>query len=203
MAMIYDGVFKVPVWITLDDMSKQKTRIVGKWLEGAGAMFMEWPGKTFPEFLMSYRNKGYEHALPNYPFVLDPNLLTRAVSDHIKQSIASTSYLGGSISIPVSRLDRKVTSNDDVTKLFNTVMDLEDPIAVSQMFRIRELCHNEHGRQYKAWYSNGPAPKKLLNKVASSVISVGDGDECDLSLKDVTKDELESKLTDFFNNISV
>lgn len=199
MAMAYHRVFKVPTWIIINDMTKARTKAVMAWLNDAEAYQVEWPGKTFPKALFEYRNKGYAHALPDYPFVLDTSLLVRAAAEHLKNAVGPTSYLAGSVNLPPNRLNRHTKNDADLVDIFNDLLSLEDPIALSQVFQVQELCYRDDAKRHRTWVSIGPGvPKNLLTRIADRVITIGDEAANDLSVGGLEKDELNQKLNDFF-----
>lgn len=206
MAMAYHRVFKVPVWIILTEMTKSKKKAVTEWLKEADALTVDWPALSFPQALLAYRNKGYAHALPEPPFVLETQLLLRAASEHLKAAVGPTSYLAGSVNLPPNRLNRSVQSEGDLVQIFNDLLSLEDPIALSQIFQVQERCYREDAKKHRAWVSSGLAdsrgvPKNLLTRIADRVITIGDEASNDLALGETDKAELTQKLEDFFKNI--
>lgn len=199
MAMAYHRVFKVPTWIVINDMTKARAKAVMAWLKEAEAYPVEWPAKTFPKALLEYRNKGYAHALPEYPFVLETTLLIRAAAEHLKNVIGPTSYLAGSVNMPTNRLNRRAENDTDLVTIFNDLLSLEDPIALSQIFQVQERCFREDTKRHFAWVSTGPGvPKNLLTRIADRVITIGDDPTNDLCVGEVEKDELTTKLEQFF-----
>lgn len=199
MAMTYHKAYKVPLWIVVREMAPERLEVVNKWLAGAEALPVEWPGKTFPKALLEWRNKGYAHALPEFPFTLDTTLLLRAAAEHVKNVISPTSLLAGSVNMPTNRLDRRVLTEGDLSVIFNDLLSLEDPVALSQIFQVAERCHNENAKRTFAWVSHGPGvPKALLTRLADRVITIGDEQTNDLVVDCLEQEQLVEKLEDFF-----
>lgn len=198
MAMAYHRVFKVPVWIILDKMTKGRRSTVLEWMASAEARVQEWPAQSYPAALYEYRKKGYAHAIPDGDFVLDTQLLIRSAAEHIKNVLGPTSYLGGSVSQPASRLDRSIKSNEDLVTIFNDLLSLEDPISLSQIFQVAEKCHRDDIKVSRVWVSNGPVPKSLLTRIADRVITIGDEANNDVVIDGLKEDKVFEKLDEVF-----
>jgi hypothetical protein len=196
--MIYNRAFKVPTWVVLGSMSKNRAKAVSEFFNEAGARYQEWPANLYPEALLNYRNKGYADALPEYPFILETNLMLRSAGEHLKDCLSPKSQLGGSSGLPPHRVNRKADSRDDLVTIFNDLLSLEDPISLSQVFQIAELCHRDGAKQFKAFVSSGKVPKNLLTKIADRVITVGDGAENDIVVDGLSNAEIADKLENFF-----
>lgn len=202
MAMAYHRVFKVPAWVILDKMTKSRRAAVIEWMAGAEARVQDWPANTYPKALYEYRNKGYAHALPaKGPFVLETQLLIRSAAEHVKATLGPTSYLGGSVSQPTNRIDRKVEKDEDLVTIFNDLLSLEDPISLSQIFQIAEKCHRDDIKVSRVWVTNGPVPKNLLTRIADRVITIGDEANNDVVVDGLKEDQVFEKLDEVFASL--
>ena len=202
MAMSYHKVFKVPAWIVLDSMTRGRRKVIHKWMANAEARVQDWPGNTYAKALYEYRNKGYSHALPvEGPFVLETQLLMRSASEHIKVSLGPTSYLAGSVSHPADRINRNVKDSGDLTTIFNDLLSLEDPIALSQIFQVAENCFRDDVKVSRVWVTDGPAPKNLLTRIADRVITIGDEPNNDIVVDGLNEEQVSEKLEEFFSKL--
>jgi hypothetical protein len=200
MAMSYHKVFKVPTWVILNQMTKGRSKAVAEWFAEAGALNQPWPGNSFPDAVFAYRGKGYAHALPEKQrFILPVDLLLRAASEHVKTVLGPTSYLAGSVGLPPGQLNRVVEKPEDLVNIFNDLISLEDPIALSQVFQVAERCYREEApKLYPCWVTAGPAPKSLLTRISGRVITVGDEPSNDVVVGELAKDQLFETLEQFF-----
>lgn len=199
MPMVYDRAYKVPVWVLINTADEKKKEKLVQLLTKEGAKLKQWPAPTFAECILSYRKKGYYDHLPQeYPFFVDPSLLLRAAQEHLKAVISQTSYLGGAFKHPANRLDRKVESDASFERLFNSLLDLEEPIGLSQIFQVAEDCHSEGPRNFSVFVTTENAPKSLLTKIANKVITIGDGEENDIVIKEAKISELKQVLSKIF-----
>jgi len=201
MAMAYHRVFKVPVWIVLEKMTKGRRATILEWMASAEARVQEWPAQSYPKALYEYRNKGYAHALPTGKFTLDTQLLVRSAAEHIKTVLGPTSYLGGSVSQPTNRLDRTVEKDDDLVTIFNDLLSLEDPISLSQIFQVAEKCHRDDIKISRVWVTNGPVPKNLLTRIADRVITIGDEANNDVVVDGLKEDQVFERLDKVFTTL--
>jgi uncharacterized protein YerC len=190
----------VPNWIVVGDLVPDSLKAtISEWCAATGALKQDWPARSFKDTLYSFRNKGYSDQIKiNQPFVIDPSLLLRAAGEHLKVSVSENSKLGGSVSVPISQIDRKVNSESDLEVIFNDLLAVEDPISLSQIFQINERCHetSRFGKTYTAFYSLVGAPKALVSRVADRVVEIGS----DIPLSDdETEDTIFEKLENFFS----
>lgn len=198
MAMTYNKTYRVPTWVVLNKTGAKKQKKALQVLTEAGAKVKEWPAATFGEFLLTFRNKGYASHLPKeFPYFLDPALMLRAAGEHVKNVLGPTSNLSGAFSSPANRLNRKIESEADYERLFNQILDLEDPISLSQMFQIAENCHSGYN-EATVFVTVGPVPKNLLTKVANKVITIGDDADNDIVTEEAKLEELEQLATKLF-----
>jgi len=202
MSMVYHKLFKVPVWVVLNKMTSKRNDAVQDWFDEAEARHQAWPANSYPKTLYSYRNKGYAHALPKGKFTLDVALLQRSASEHVKMVLGPTSMLAGSVTLPHNRVNRSVTQDSDLVTIFNDILSLEDPIAMSQIFQVAELCHRDDVKQSKVWVTIGPAPKGLLTRIADRVITVGDEPSNDICTGDLKKEDIPEALSNYFKEFA-
>jgi hypothetical protein len=203
MAQVYHKLFKVPVWVILNTMTGKKNDAVQDWFAAAEARIQPWPANSYPKTLFGFREKGYAHALPEGKFNLDVALLQRSASEHVKSILGPTSYLAGSVTLPHNRINRSVTGAADLVTIFNDLLSLEDPIALSQIFQVAELCHRDDVKQAKVWVTAGPAPKGILTRIADRVITIGDEPSNDIVVKGLTKEEISDALSNYFKEFAV
>jgi hypothetical protein len=184
-------------------MTKGRAKAVLDFFEAGGARTQPWPANSYPKALYAYRGRGYAHVLPeNGRYTLDTALLQRSASEHLKAEIGPTSYLAGSVSIPVGHLNRVVEQESDLVTIFNDLLSLEDPIALSQIFQVAERCHRNDKPQPRVWVTPGPAPKGLLTRVSDRVITIGDEPNNDFPVGRLTKEQLNESLEQLFAEFS-
>lgn len=203
MAITYHKAYKVPLWIVVSsDCSEEVKGWAADWCSDTGALRQDWPAATYVDTLYSFRSRGYQAAIPvGKSFILETGLLLRSADAHVKKTISELSKLGGSVSVPPHQLDRNVHSEADLATIFNDLLSLEDPIALSQIFQVGERCFNEttFGKQYRAFYSVGDAPKGLLVRLADRIVTIGDISQSDISFGEMdTQESVYETLNNFF-----
>jgi len=202
MPMYYYKTYKVPTWFHVEEGDKTDT--VVKSLEKFGARFQEWPAKNFKETLLAFSGKGWKHAFENIDnFVVPPELLTLAVNEHTKKYLGITSRFD--LSKPIHRIDRRVRTDKDYERIFTEVLNMQDPIVLSQSFRVAELCHDEDNKKRTtAWITSGDISTQIAARISDTIVTIGEGNGFDIDVTEATKKGmkkfLETKLEVILNN---
>lgn len=194
--MIYYRNYKVPVWIMLLPMSGDRVGKLTEWLKtDKEAMVVPWPANSFPETLRSMANKGWAHAVPpkDKSTILDTQLMMAAAVEHIHKHCGPSAYLTGQTNIPNHRLDRTINGDEDLVRLFNDLLAIEEPVVMSKMFSVAENCHMD-GDKVRVYVTPESCPKSLLTRIADHVITVGDGASCDINAKGVKLADLKETI---------
>lgn len=198
MAMFYYKTYKVPMWVVLQPTQKKTTLL--KWFKQAEAHLQPWPSSSFGETLLSYRNKGWRPHLPKeFPFVLNPQLLAVAATEHVKKTLGITSQIA--FQAPPHHTNRKMESEADFERVFDELLTAQAPINLSQMFQVGEKCHQEGRRNYKVFVSEAPVNKNVLTNIADRVITIGESDDCDINVAKVNAREAPKFLERSFQEL--
>lgn len=193
--MTYLKSYKVPTWVIIEDGPKAKA--VAAFFEKQGGLNQVYPSGTFVNKIESLKNRGYHHIWENPDrVILPPDFLMRAASEHMKDCVTSTSLLAFNNAL-LARIERQIKSPEDYPKLMDAVLYLQPDINLSQSFQIKERCFRETGVNYTVFYSVSPANKNVLQRVAETVITVGEGDGSDINIKEVESKNIKKFLEKF------
>ena len=190
MAMIYNKVFKTPLWVVVKKGSKSKQ--IAKWFTDHGAKLIEWPSSSYKDSLESYKVKGWAHVFNEPRVVIPPQLLTLSANEHAKKTLSPNAHLVFDSS--VGRLNRVIESSHDYFDLFNNILKSQPRLNLSQIFQIGELCHNEDSARYSVLVTIEPCDKTILTELALKVITIGKGVDCEINIEKAEKDKLEEYL---------
>jgi hypothetical protein len=172
MSMIYDRAYKVPVWVVVDVAGADGDSILASFVERE-ARVVDWPAKLFPVTVSKLASSGWSHEVNKpYPTIVGRDFLTFAVCRHLNDTLGSNIKLSGQPMQPYHTLNRKIESGDDYVRLFNDVLALEPDFSLSHMFDIAKLCVQDI-RKSQVFVTRGPAPIKVLQRIAGRVITVG------------------------------
>lgn len=197
MTSIYYKTFRVPIWVILQKTQKENT--VVNWFKERGAFVRDWPAETFKDTILGFRNRGWKHHLPKeMPYVLNPQLLAVAATEHVRETMGVGAQI--SFHVPPHHVDRSINTEKDYERVFNALLLNQDPVTLSQMFRVAELCHHGgQGKNHVVFLTKEPCNKNVLTVISDRVITVGDGDDADINLSKVNAREakkyLESQFT--------
>lgn len=190
--MIYNRVFKVPVWVVLDSSLDQNTKEnLSEWLDEAEAIKREFHGDKFGKAVRGYRDFGYADSVPadpNTPYHLLPelaNLALEAVLKKYYRDNPATKRKRGNVHI-----DFVVRGEQDYVRIMNDILSDSDDISLSYLLKVGELCHNGDQRSH-VFYSSD-FPKDLIQRVANRTVFVGKGVGFDVDLSDSEKDPTET-----------
>jgi hypothetical protein len=190
MAMIYNKVFKAPLWVVIKKGPKSKQ--ITNWFTEHGAKLIEWPSNSYKETLESYKKKGWADVFSGPKVIIPPQLLIMSANEHAKQTLSPNAQLVFDVSI--GRLNRVIESGDDYSVLFNNILKWQPRINLSQVFQIGELCHNEYTTRHSVLVTNEPCDKTILTELALKVITIGKGVDCEINIEKAEKDKLEDFL---------
>jgi len=190
MAMIYHKPLKVPLWVVVK--KSQKAKQISKWFTDRDAKAVEWPALTYKDTVTEFSNKGWLHVFHEPRVVLPPDFVILTAKEHIKKTMSPLSQLVFDIS--VAKLNRVINNDDDYVNLFNSILKSQPRLNLCQSFQIGELCHNDESKNYKVFVSIDPCDKSVLTELATKVITIGKGVECDINLEKADKDKLEDFL---------
>lgn len=197
MSSSYYKMFKVPVWVLVQELSKQKTKVVLDWFRDSEALLQEWPANTYKDTVLGYANKGWrDYVQPGQ--ILPAQLVMMSATEHVKNTVGITSQL--IYTSPVHRLDRKMNKDEDYARLFNEILNSQQPIVLSQIFQVAERSHRERGN-HVVWVTPAPAPKNILSILSDKVITVGEGDDCEINIAGVKIKELSEFLEQKFQEL--
>jgi len=203
MPMTYYKTFRVPYWVIVYDNSKIRT--IFSWFEKKDARIQEWPTRGFKDAVLSFKKQGWHHIFPKNPedsFVLHPQLTMMAVEKHLKNIFGPTAVI--QFTYPVHRIERTIASDSDYTRIFNEVLALQSPIALSQIFQIAERCHNDRPSSREIlWITPAPCVENVLTVLSERVIRVGEGEGYDLDVSNIAAKQIpkffEEKLTELIS----
>lgn len=188
MSIIYNRVYRVPVWVIVNLPADQAKEIV-KAFDEHGALSVKWPDREFLNTVAGMGSQGWrEEVTKERPFFVSVDFMKVAVKKHLTVFGANKS-LSGTPDSSWSRMNRKIETDEDYVRLFNDIMSAEPDVLLSHLFSIGELCHQAGREQVKTFITVGPAPLKVLQKVSDNVITVGDS-TCDIN---VTGEEVKDK----------
>jgi len=196
MSVTYTQVFKVPVWVILNNGRLTNTEMRDFFIE-ADAKEVAWGAETFPLTVDAMSRKGWHHIVnQKMPYVTDLNFLQVAINSHIQYTYGTTKYLSGAQILTIKNLNKKIETGDDYVRLYNDVMAIEPDINMSKLFDIAENC-KYNKKTYKVFFSCGNIPKNILQKVSNSVITIG-GEGSDI----VYAGDTQETINKTFNNIA-
>lgn len=193
--VFYYKTFKVPTWVVVDNIEK-KDKVIQFMLEKFNAVKKDW-AVDFKSTLMSFKNKGWKHELKDSgSYVLNPQLLSLAVVDHVKEKINKLGKI--EIVTPFHRLNRNINSDKDYENLFTKIIEMQDALNLSQIFSVGELCHNEDKtKNITMFVSESNFPINIINQISDNVVTIGDGDGFTINTKD--QKNLKKVIDDFFS----
>ena len=172
MTVVYTNVFKVPVWVMVN-IDRENDSLVLDAFKECNARHIEWKASTFPITINKLSSKGWKHITEQpYPFMIDHNFIPIAINAHLQSSYGRSKSLSGTPTSPVKNLNRRINSGDDYVRLFNDVMNNEPDISLSKLFDIAENCFYNNTK-FKVFITEGNVPKKLLQRIADCVITIG------------------------------
>jgi hypothetical protein len=197
MSSSYYKMFKVPMWLTIQQNDEDKVNAVLDWCKSKGALHQPWPANSYKKAIQGYASKGWKEYLKEGSN-LPPQLVMMSAVEHTKNSISITSQLV--FTNPVHRLNRVIKSDADYARIYNELLQAQQPIVLSQIFQIAERSHKEKGN-YMLWVTEEPAPRNLLSILAERVITVGESEDSDINIKEVEIDDLPDFLEDQFTEL--
>lgn len=191
---VYHKVERVPMWFVVGD-TKHQEKVV-KWLEEAEALHREWPSIYFKPACMALKGR-YKSMFAAEPVVFTKDFIVRAATDAVRM-ISSRSTLN--LNLPITRISKIVKDDSDYTRIFDEILKLLQPIALSQMFQIGEhTIGARRGENRMAFYTVGNCNKELLTWMADRVITIGDGESYTIDLSDVKANQVKKTLENSMN----
>ena len=189
MSLIYNRVYKVPAWVTVDLDKSTATPIIDAFKE-LGAHTVFWMANTFPVTISLLGSRGWGHEVnKTMPFFANQDFLNFAVAHHIKGLGLNKNLTGQSANV-MSSINRRVESTDDYARIFNDLLISESDIALSRLLSIGELCYGER-EKVKVFISINDVPKNILQRLSDRVITIG-GEGSDLLLpQQITQDSVD------------
>lgn len=202
MGMSYYKVFRVPFWGILDKTSKNKEII--EWFKTAEARIQPWPGNGFKDKLESFAKQGWAHVWKEKTVLIPPQLLARALEEYVRETMSP--FVNVQFNA-VHRIDRVIRKDSDYEKIFNEILNMQDPITSSQMFQVGEICHDENRRvRPQLWLTETPCDKVVISKIAERVFTIGNDASCDINVKSVKADKIDEflnkKMVELYQNKS-
>lgn len=192
MSTIYNRAYRVPVWVVLAPETPNAKEL-GEYLAANGAEEIAWPSASFFDTVKGMTSKGWGHiAEQKYPYHLDSGFLPIAAIYHIKKLFGESKMFSGAPMKPWSQaVSRRMASDKDYVRVFDEILSVEDPIALSHMFSIGDRCHTDSKRTH-VFFTYGTPLKNVLQRVADAVIVVGEGGT--VSVEGRTSAEIQSDL---------
>lgn len=178
------------MWVVVKRGSKSKQ--IAKWFTDHGAKLVDWPSSSYKDTVGGYAQKGWAHVFSEPRVVIPPQLLTLTAIEHAKKTLSPNASLVFDNS--VARLNRNIENEADYAELFNNILKAQPRLNLSQIFQIGELCHNEDSANFKVLVTIEPCDKTILTEIATKVITIGKGVDCDLNIEKAEKDKLEDFL---------
>lgn len=201
MTIVYSRPYKVPAWVVLNIQDEKKKKLVVNWLKEAGSRKQEFGTTGYYDYLMSYKSKGWAHALTGTTIVPPVELLERTVVEYSKIVFGPRAQLQ-----PLSSLagtSRQITSPEVAQNIFDKSLESQDDIGLSQIFDIYVNCGDQDSNQKKVWYSEDKVNVPVLKRVAEIIYTIGESNVFNLNLGDVKKKEdIIQELEDFFTPIA-
>jgi hypothetical protein len=171
--MYYNKLFKVKVWVVLEDLSKKLNSELIDFFKKAEAHIVSWPAPYFVDTIKLLRSRGWEHEFESEgsgKLVLSPQFLNYAFTYHLK-TINPHTLITNDVERPVNTINREVVSEKDYERMFNEMMEIFSPISLSMTFNIGQLCHG-NDKQVKVFVSEGEIPDLSIRKLADNVIRI-------------------------------
>jgi hypothetical protein len=204
MPMIYYKTFIVPMWVVVSDNTKYRT--IMRYFDQKHARLQEWPSLGFKETLLSFGKKGWSHVIPEHSgdeprpsFIVNPQLLMMAITEHIQKRFGPNTIVH--FSYPTHRLNRQIESDADYDRIFNEILSLQSPTALSQMFQVAERCHQENAPRDLLWVTPAPCETKLLTRIANHVITIGEGQDYTINVTNIAARQISEHLETFFKQL--
>ena len=185
MAMSYYKTFAVPGWVILGKTKRDD--VIMDWFKDAGARIQEWPSASFPKTLESFKGKGWRHVFTEKTVVIPPQLLAQASEEHARlmSPYSNLSYLNG------HRIDRIARTPEDMVKMYDEILLLQDAIAVSQLFQVQEICYDDNKRiRPQLWITQEPCDRSVISKIANKIITIGEGTGFDVNIRTVKNEDM-------------
>lgn len=203
---VYYKTFTVPKWVLIESSTKAKNSAILEWFKDKDAKEQPWPGLTFHETLLKYKNQGWQHVFTpptGYPVVIPFQLLAMAVIEHTKKELGVVSP-ALDFSTTFHRLTTAertiIKEKDDSYRLYNQVMAMQDQIVLSQVFRVLEQCHDERSpKRYLLWVTVAPYDRSIMTRIADKVIAIGDGEGYDVDVSKDSSKNVHKTLEQYFS----
>lgn len=192
--MYYDRVYRVKVWVFLEDLPKKMSADLLDFFEKAEARLVKWPAKSFKDTIYELKNKGWAHEFKpdsSGNTIISPQFLNLAFVTHLKKTNPQAVILND-FERPIYTIDRRIDSDSDYERIFNEVASIFSSTSLSMVFMIGELCHGPHA-QVKVFVSDEKAPNSVIKKIADNVITIKK-DGGDINTKSLKTEEVIEKI---------
>jgi hypothetical protein len=189
MTTYYDREFPVSKWIIGIDLTEKQEEIITKISNKKGGWYVKWPALEMPEELKKLASEGYAEQINQpMPFFLDLTLALRAMVNITRRNNPFA---------PISNkpqyhhlCNNRIANEKDFIRLANEILAANDPITLSQVFDTAEKTHLS--------VFSLDADKKAVQKIASKVITLGNGSEFDINLSDLNPKDLQAAIITAF-----
>ena len=181
MSAYYDRPFPVDKWIIATGLTDKQKEIFTKTMPKKGVTFMPWPSLFYKDEILSYTHLGYAEYIKPYPFFLDINSLAIRAAQSLLRKYNQNSQLSG-MPLYHRQVNNKIENDEDYTRVMNEILTLNDEITLSQIFNLAE--NKDHT------FVSYDAHKPTIQKIATKIITIGNGNSFDIDLTDKPQKDL-------------
>ena len=177
MAYVYLYPEKVPYWVVVGS-TKFKDKILSFFTKDGAHEFKD-PSNGFMEHVFSYKNQGYRDVFAQEEVLLPSDFADRVFVEFIKKT-----HPNADVSVLNSyRLNRTMKNDSDYRRLFFQMLDQQEDVCLSQIFKIGEICHDPTNAKRPQWFISNDTLANIPNRLSKQVITIGDEESCDICTK--------------------
>jgi hypothetical protein len=190
--MFYDRPYKVKKWIVALDLNEKQAEALKKAMPKKVAKLKPWISLEMPQELQKLANEGYhDHVNQNMPYFLDMTLALRAMVNLTRRynPLAQISHRPAYHRVCANRIEKE----SDYVRLATDILKANDDTTLSQVF---DLAKHENDI-----FVSHNADIDLARRLAAEVVIIGNTENCDLNLSDLTSTkELSATLSSLFKD---